>query len=258
MTHYVQFADFTHGSVPRVPAVAGSLVALYATGSSEIEATAADIDKYKNAGVGVVLIDQTPSLSVFASGLADVADVEAFAGTPQAAASAVRARHSHGWESTIYCSYSMLGSIEDVLGSAARLDSVLFGVADYSWSQAEAEKLLSVNPNWAYCQYGDPLSNPNTFIPGTQVTLAQANADIDVAKATWAEEFMPGPQVGPNGVYEHTVSGMHSLSHIAHSRGYTNVRAWLRLQRRLNTDGADTLLKHSRPRPGDHWYSATP
>jgi hypothetical protein len=60
---------------------ASGIITLYATGTDGIEATAAEIARFKNAGVGVVLIDQTPSLSVFAAGLADIADVEQFAGT---------------------------------------------------------------------------------------------------------------------------------------------------------------------------------
>lgn len=190
---YIPFADFTGTSVPKVPAVRGTLVALYATGSSGIEATAADIRKYRSAGAGVILIDQSPSLSVFAAGLADVADVENFAGTPETAARAVLAREAHGWQSTIYLSFSELAAVSAALGPAIDRSKVLFGVANYSWSQAQAEQFLTDHPDWAYVQYGDPGSNPNTLVPGTNVTLRECNADIDIAKASWAAEFLPAP-----------------------------------------------------------------
>src|SRR5258708_40270289 len=99
MPSFPPFADSPHDSAPLIPAVKGTLVALYATGPSAIQETAADIAKYRHAGAGVVLIDQSPSLSVFAAGLADVADVENFAGTPQAAAKAATHRQLPGWQS---------------------------------------------------------------------------------------------------------------------------------------------------------------
>jgi hypothetical protein len=190
---FIPFADFTHDSVPRIPAVKGQLVALYATGSSAIQETAADIHKYKAAGAGIILIDQSPSLSVFKAGLADIADVENFAGTAAAAAAAVLARQAHGWQSTIYLSFSELTAVQAAMGAAIDRSKVLFGVADYSWSLTDAEARLNANPHWAYVQYGDPASNPSTLVPGTNVTLRAANADIDVAQASWAHQFMPAP-----------------------------------------------------------------
>ncbi len=218
MTSFTPFADFTHDSVPLVPAVKGTLVALYATGSSAIQETAADIAKYRHAGAGVVLIDQSPSLSVFAAGLADVADVENFAGTPQAAAKAVTHRQLHGWQSTLYVSFNSLAGLQSAIASPA---GVLYGVADYSWSQAQSEQLLGQHPDWAYCQYGDPGSNPRTLIPGTSVTLQQCNADIDVAQASWAAQFLPKPPPPPpppHGPYLQLADGTKSLADIAASR----------------------------------------
>ncbi len=191
---FIPFADFTHDSVPRVPAVKGTLIALYATGTSGIEATAADILKYKAAGAGVILIDQSPSLSVFAAGLADVGDVEAFAGTFAAAALAVEQRQAHTWQSTLYVSYNAFSSLKHAIRNPA---GVLYGVADYSWSQAQSEQLLDQHPDWAYTQYGDPASNPGTLIPGTNITLRACNADIDIAQQSWAAQFLPKPPPPP-------------------------------------------------------------
>jgi hypothetical protein len=195
---YVPFCDVTGASSPNIPAVpALGIIALYATGSDGIAATSDQIARFRSAGAGVVLIDQTPSLSVFAAGYADVADVEPGAGTFEAAAAAVLERQAHGWQSTIYLSYSNLQSMVDALSSEVDRKLVIFGVADYSWSQAEAEQLLAQNPSWAYCQFGDPQSNPDTLVPGTDVTLSQANADIDVAQSWWADQFLPHSDPAP-------------------------------------------------------------
>jgi hypothetical protein len=234
---YLPFVDVTGVNAPNIPAVASlGIIALYATGTDGIEATAAEIARFKNAGVGVVLIDQTPSLSVFAAGLADIADVELRAGTVETAAAAVLARQAHGWQSTIYLSYSSLDSMISTFTSEVDRDRVQFGVANYEWSQAQAEDLLAANASWAYCQYGDPESNPNTLVPGTSVTLSKAQCDIDVAKGTWADRFVLKPQTAfpiPDGqsqtVYPATINfGWHAVTgaaeyHVQVARGSGNV-----------------------------------
>lgn len=191
---YTQFADFIHDSVPLVPAVPGSLVALYATGTSDIVATAADIQKYRNNRCGVILIDQSPSLLMFAAGEADVADVENGAGTFGTAAAGVAQRQAHGWQSTIYLSQENVIPQINALGNPA---NVFFGVANWNDSLATAEQALSASPNWAYVQYGDPNSNPNTVVPGTNITLRDCNADIDVAKDSFANQFLMNPPPPP-------------------------------------------------------------
>jgi len=191
---FIPFADFTHDSVARIPAVKGTLVALYATGTSNIEATAADILKYRSAGAGVILIDQKPGLPLFRAGLADVGDIEYLAGTDWDAASAVAQRQTHAWQSTLYVSYNSLGALRSAIKNPA---GVLYGVADYSWSQLDSQGLLNEHADWAYCQYGDPASNPNTLVPGTNVTLRACNADIDIAQQGWASQFLPKPPPPP-------------------------------------------------------------
>jgi hypothetical protein len=192
---YVPFVDVIGANSTKIPAVSAlGIIALYATGSDGIEATSAEIARFKNAGVGVVLIDQTPSLSVFAAGLADVADVEQGAGTVDTAVAAILDRQAHGWQSTIYLSYSNLGSLTSAFTSEVEQDLVLFGVANWSWSQTQAEDVLATNPNWAYCQYGTPDTNPDTLVPGTSLTLSQVQCDIDVAQGSWADQFTLTPR----------------------------------------------------------------
>ncbi len=209
---YVPFVDVTgvnSGNIPAVPAL--GIIALYATGTDGIAATSAEIARFKNAGVGVALIDQTPSLSVFAAGSADIADVEQGAGTVDSAVAAILDRQAHGLQSTIYLSYSNLDSMTSALPSDVNQDLVVYGVADYAWSQAESEDLLAANPSWAYCQYGDPETNPDTLVPGTTVTLSEAQCDIDIAQSSWADQFMartpyPTPTGESQTVYPATVN----------------------------------------------------
>lgn len=198
MTDFIDFIDITGVNAHRAPLVRGGLRAFYATGTDGIEESAAQLAAARAAGMGVVLIDQTPSLSVFAAGLADVADIEKYAGTITTAVGAVKNREALGLPSTLYVSYNGIVSLVSALAGAI-LDAsrVFFWVADYSWSQAEAEQLLNRNPNWAAIQYGDPASNPGTLVPGTSVTLAQASADIDVAKFAWAAQFLPAAPLAP-------------------------------------------------------------
>jgi hypothetical protein len=199
---FVSFIDIISANIGKAPIVRGSIRAYYITGSPDIEATAAQIAAAKAGGMGIVLIDQTRSLSLFAAGLADVADVESGAAIPQTAAAAVEIRQSHTWASTLYVGNNDLAGLKASIGNQ---DGVLYAPADYSWSQAEAEQLLDDNADWAYCQFGDNITNAQTLVPGTSVTCGKAGCDIDVAKASWAAQFMI---VKPSGVVVPAVEGM--------------------------------------------------
>jgi hypothetical protein len=211
---FVPFIDITGVHAHLAPLVKGGVRAYYATGSQGIEETAAQILAAKAAGMGVILIDQTPSLALFAAGLADVADIEGGAAVPRTAADAVAVRQTHTWQSTLYVSFNALAALKAAIRNP---HGVLYFVADYSWSLAGSEKLLGEHADWAACQYGDPASNPRTLVPGTNVTLRQANADIDVAKASWANQFLPKPTPPPvpAGPYPHVADGTKSLAQIA-------------------------------------------
>jgi hypothetical protein len=191
---FVQFCDVIGANSGNIPALgAVGLVALYATGTDGIAASAAEVLRFTSAGVGVILIDQTPSLAVFAAGFADVADVENGAGTFGAAAEAVLQRQMHGWQSTIYLAQNNIPAQEQAFSDHVDRSLVLYGVANWQDSLAQAESALDANERWAYVQYGDPQTNPNSMVPGTNVPLSRAQADIDVAKADWAYQFMPDP-----------------------------------------------------------------
>lgn len=185
---FVDFIDITEANFNRAPLVKGGIRAVYATGSSNIKETAAQLLALKQAGMGVILIDQTPDLILFGAGLADVADIEAFAGTPEEAAIEVAKRQAHTWQSTCYVSFNSLADLKSHIKNPT---GVFYGVADYNWSHALSEELLNQNPDWAYTQFGDNLTNAGTLVPGTNVTCGQAGCDIDVAKYSWAKQFIP-------------------------------------------------------------------
>jgi hypothetical protein len=230
---YVPFIDIISANANKAPLVRGGIRAYYATGSDGIEETAAQIAAAKAAGMGVILIDQTPSLSVFAAGLADVADIENYAGTPEAAEKAVLDRQGHGWQSTLYSSLDNVPDVKAAFPAKVNQGLILWGVANYAWSIAEAEAYIASHPDCAYCQYGDNITNAGTLVPGTSVTCGEAGCDIDVAAESWAGQFLPAPK--PSAVppktsatppkvgtgYRWAASGTESLEQVAASRGTT-------------------------------------
>jgi hypothetical protein len=197
-TDYVSFADTMGINSAHVPADPGifDIVALYATGTGGIEATTAEMLRFTRAGVGVVLIDQTPSLSVLAAGIAHVGhlqigDVEPEAGTILAAAHACLDRQRRGLDTTLYVSQGALNSLLSALHSSSLIDLslVTFGVADWNLSRSEAESYIDHADDVAYVQWASPSSNPLTIEPGTDMTLKVANVDLNVARADWANKF---------------------------------------------------------------------
>jgi hypothetical protein len=210
--NFVGFVDVIAANSSKVPVVKDGIVALYATGSSIIEATAEEIARFKNGGCGVILIDQTPSQLVLAAGLADVGDIESLAGTYDAAVVACKARAARNWMTTLYVGYDNLGALNTALVDAGvDMSLVRYGVADYNWSVEQAQELLVQNTSWVYVQYGDNLTNANTPIPGSNpvVTCGEASCDIDVADSSWADQFMPQvPQTTPHeGIVVYAIDG---------------------------------------------------
>jgi hypothetical protein len=189
---FVQFSDVMGVDAPYDspdPAVL-PLIALYATGSLGVAATAAQIRHYRDAGVGVALIDQTPGLNAWAAGWADIADVEWQAGLAATAISGALSRQAHGWQSTIYVSASNHPALAAQMQAAGvDMSLVLWGIANWSLSLEEAEQ--SLGGNTVFCQWASPSSNPATILPGTTLTLKEANADLDVALSSWADQFIP-------------------------------------------------------------------
>lgn len=261
---YVQFVDVTGVNSHLVPAVPTlPMVALYATGSDGIQATAAEIARFTRAGVPVVMIDQTPALDVFGAGLAPIADIEAFAGTPANAADEVYLRQQRGLHSTLYCSQSSLAGVENALQAHGKINLALvwFGVANYNDSLASAEAALKANPSWAYVQYGDNITNANTLVPGTNVTCGEAQCDIDVANYWWWALFDPRPKPPPppppHGPYRHLTTEGQTLAGLAASRGI-GVRTLIQHAANSYTVKDLALLENAKLPAGIPWYTLNP
>ncbi|MGP0047848.1 MAG: hypothetical protein ACLPZR_03225, partial [Solirubrobacteraceae bacterium] len=69
--------------------------------------------------------------------------------------------------------------------------------ADWNLSEAEATARLGTDLGngaiIASIQFASPTSNPDTVIPGTSITLAQANADLSVTLDAWMAKAAPAP-----------------------------------------------------------------
>jgi hypothetical protein len=192
MTSYDTMADFTHAAVANVPAdVDVNKVAGYVTGSSGVEWTAADRAKY--ASKVVITIDQTPDGSDFASGKAEVYDVEAEAGTIANAVTGVQERQRIGKSySTIYIQQGSLAELKAALTDAkVTMTRVGFGLAWWALSQAQA--IAQLGNEIVFIQWASPTTNPNTALPGTNLTLGEANVDLSVTQTSWYAPPAPAP-----------------------------------------------------------------
>lgn len=172
---YAEFYDITGASFDQAPLVAGQCVAVYLTGSGGVPETSPEIAAAIGKGMGLIGIDQTPSLATFGAGATVLgvkcvaADVEPYAGTDSAAHVTVPQRQARGEESLLYVSQSNWAQLKaDIADSTG----VWYWIANWSYSLAEAQAFMDANPDVACVQFGDPASNPNTLIPGTAVTLS--------------------------------------------------------------------------------------
>ena len=203
MTAVTTMIDCTHASVHSVPAGAPK-VALYVTGSESVASTAADRARFHGS---VVTIDQSPDGDLFATGQADVFDVENEAGTPLAAAAAaerrqksvtlVKRRQAAGFDSTIYVNAASRADLRAVLAadSGVRLNKVAYWVAN--WNLSEAEAADELGNDTVAIQWASPSSNPATLVPGTSTSLIQANVDLSVTLDTWYPPPEPVPAPAP-------------------------------------------------------------
>jgi hypothetical protein len=194
MTAVAAMVDCTHAAVGSIPASTPK-IAGYVTGSDGVCWTEADWRKFSGS---TVTIDQTPGGDTFAAGHADVFDVEAYAGTlaaaeadahrRQATVTAVKARQAAGFYSTIYISAANLAALKTALAGDpdVRLNQVGFWVANWSLSASEAAAQLG--NEIVAIQWASPTSNPHTLLPGSRLTLAEANADLSVTLASWYPE----------------------------------------------------------------------
>jgi hypothetical protein len=181
----VLMVDTIHANVHNVPANTEK-VAGYVSGTPDIRWVAADWDRFSHVKVR---INQSPSAGALEG---DVLDSEAGAWTIQEIVTAVEARNRAKLHTTVYISASSVTPLVNALANA-KLTGVSLWVADWNLSLAEASaKLTNTGPYpvVAY-QWASPSSNPSTRLPGSNLTLSEANCDLSVTVASWPAVVAP-------------------------------------------------------------------
>jgi hypothetical protein len=155
---------------------------------------------------GHVKIDQTPELGTFAAGNADVADVEAGAGTNAAFASGCKKRLDEAnISSTGYCNSENVDDMVAALQDAEiPLDRVNLWLANWNLDEEEATALIGTKVAGLYVvavQWASPSSNPNTPVPDGVGDLLNSNLDLSVAQRNWIPDLLyvaePAPEPTP-------------------------------------------------------------
>jgi hypothetical protein len=133
-----------------------------------------------------VRINQDGSTDVSEAGIADVADYEAGAFTEAQVLEWVKLRKHSNLACAIYVAASNRTSLTSALQEAGHTGVDLW-VADWSLSEAEAVNLLTTSGDYPVVavQWASPASNPDTLVPGSAKTLAEANVDLSIAVASW-------------------------------------------------------------------------
>jgi len=188
MTSYVIMLDATGSSSGNIPARAPK-IAGYVTGSGSVPWLNSDWTRFPDSGK--VRIDQSPSLSAWAAGAADIADVENGAGTTGTAVEGALERKAKGWLSFVYVAGSNLAGMQSAMNAAGLAGHVQYWVADWSLNEAEAASKLT--GDIVAIQYASPTSNPDMPVPGGTQALLQANIDVSVTIPSWFAFIPPKP-----------------------------------------------------------------
>lgn len=167
-----------------VPDIAG-----YVSGSSDIDWTAGEWARFTTSKKVRIYqgFGNTPAINGW-----DVLDVENGAITPQQAADLVEQRVlDHVQWSTIYGGDAAIAETAKLIqakGHNIWNGHVNAWLANWNLNQASAVKMLGTMVHGMTCigvQWASPESNPNTLLPGTALTLKDANCDLSVVIASW-------------------------------------------------------------------------
>lgn len=134
----------------------------------------------------------------------DEIDVESGAVTPQQAADLIeqRVKAGHVW-TTVYASDGALQEVSALVrakGAYIWNGHVNCRLADWNLNQAEAAAKVGTLIHGMSCiavQWASPTSNPHTLLPGTQLTLAEADVDLNVVDSQWVPSGGFTPVVPP-------------------------------------------------------------
>jgi hypothetical protein len=178
--------DAIHANVGNIP-VRTPKVGGYVTGTPDIKWTPSDWARFPHAGT--VRIDQSPGLSAYATNEASVADIEALAGTVGSFVTASAARMRLRRLLWCYATESTLYEVATALKEAGiPLDKCGAWLADWNMSEPEADAALGTSMagiRIVAVQWASPTSNPGTVVPGSSMTLSQAQVDLSTTIPGW-------------------------------------------------------------------------
>lgn len=189
MTSYTVMLDAIGADAGNIPAFAPK-VAGYVTGSDGVPWPSTAWARFTQAGH--VRIDQSPTLTAWASGGADVADMEDGAATQGTVIIQGLVRQAKGWWSFVYVCQANLASLQDA-ARAAGFTKVQWWVAN--WNLSEEEAGAALGGDIVAVQFASPTSNPDTVVPGGTATLKDANMDLSVTIPSWFAYRPPVPAV---------------------------------------------------------------
>lgn len=196
----VPMIDITHSNLPNLSQSERDVlakVAGYMSGTSAVLWTPSDWGSFPHSGK--VRIEQ--GFGQFQPLSCDVFDVESGALTLATAVTGIHDRIDAKMKWTdVYGTTSTIASLAAEL-AAGEPKGWYFGhvncwLADWNLSEAQAQSIVGTQISGITCkavQFASPTTNPNTLIPGTNITLAKAQADLSVTDPTW----FPAPTVTP-------------------------------------------------------------
>jgi hypothetical protein len=150
----------------------------YITGTDGVPWTPEEIDRFRQQGTEVILVNQGFGQGPAAALDGDEFDVEAGAWTLSGLRMVVAKRRDVHWSTRVYCTWSNYSVIKEALAQDGTGRSVFFRIADWNLDQHMAE--LELHADVYAGQWASPTTNPATLIPGTSLTLAEAGADLSV------------------------------------------------------------------------------
>jgi hypothetical protein len=166
-------ADCPGENAPSLPASV-PVIWPYVTGPPSIKWTPANIGRFTHSKI--ILVDQGfESRSPFD---ADEFDVESGAWTIEEISGIIAERRTRRWSTRLYGTWGTYGATKEVLAARGTGQSVFWRIADWDLNQHYAD--LELHGDVYAGQWASPSSNPDTILPGTHLTLAEANADLNV------------------------------------------------------------------------------
>lgn len=198
MVNTTWMADTTSGGVNNIPANA-PFVGGYVSGLNGVEWGPNQWNRFSGTKIRIY-----QGIGPIGPHDYDEIDVESEAVTPQQAAQLhkIRVDAGIGW-TNIYGTDSSIQQTNQAiidLGGNYWIGHVTCRLANWDLDEEHATALVGTSIHGATCvgvQWASDSSNPNTLIPGTNITLKAGNVDLSVVDATWVPSFTAPPPAPP-------------------------------------------------------------